>query len=110
MPAVTGEENEVPLALPRRPLPLTTASATPIAITSGFTLPSVVLPMEEKSALRSVRSIAPTVNILSASAGIPMSFHASSPALPALLHTSSPLEAASEALRETRCVLPSSSV
>ena len=104
-----GEENEVPLALLNTPSVPITSEPKPTAITSGFTRPSAVFPIEEKGASSPFLLIAPTVSTLSASPGGVVFFQGPEPAFPALHTTIIPLSAAFAAWRDIKAKWPSRS-
>ena len=72
MPAIIGDENDVPYPEVEIPeLPTAIVAPAPHAIAEGLILPSAVGPVELNDALWSYRSTAPTVKTLSPSAGAP---------------------------------------
>src|SRR5664280_1815406 len=106
IPLRTGQENDVPFILLKDDIPVCVATLTPIAVLSGFTLPSEDGPADENVEITPLPSTAPTANTLSPSEGANICTHVLSVSYTHLHMTSIPFEAAISAALVTKAVLP----
>src|SRR5688572_15426225 len=101
-----GVANDVPFAGKLSPAIWLTHEPAPLHTTSGFIRPSEVGPIELKGAALPALSIAPTVQMLSASAGTLIKCHWVCRSFPAAFNTNMPLRAAIVAAMLIGAVLP----